>query len=340
MKGADGKYAHDPDKAPIVKQIFEDYIRDVKAKDIMADLNARGIRTGAGNRWERSSLLPVLSNEKYKGVYTFGDLRDEDGIPPIVDKGTFDMAQEKLHQHRIAPAAGRMVDYSLTGRLFCGACGSTMVGTSATSRTGETYYYYSCSGKRKKSGCEKTAVRKQWIEEFIGDVIRDELLTDKMIAKVAVAAEKAQHEEYRKSDAPDLERRLRKIDKEMSNYIDAIGQMGLNADITAKITELENDRGRVEKLLAESHDFGAIDKRMVMFYLKKVRDGMIDGADDHAIEAFVQRVELTDKDIKIICRTRENETQEFTKSLAGEDAFLRYSTLVAAGGVEPPTFRV
>ena len=56
--------------------------------------------------------------------------------------------------------------YWLTGKLYCGECGSTMQGVSGTSATGRTYYYYYCSAQRRKE-CHLHKARKQDLEDMV-----------------------------------------------------------------------------------------------------------------------------------------------------------------------------
>ena len=101
--------------------------RIMSPTEICADLNARGLRTSRGVKFNKNSLRTVLRNERYVGVYKYGDVRIEGGIPAIITRETFDMAQEIIAKNAKAPAASwSRVDYLLTGRLFCGRCGSAM----------------------------------------------------------------------------------------------------------------------------------------------------------------------------------------------------------------------
>ena len=39
-------------------------------------------------------------------------------------------------------------EYLLTGKLYCGHCGSPMTGIAGTSKTGAMHYYYTCQKRR------------------------------------------------------------------------------------------------------------------------------------------------------------------------------------------------
>lgn len=89
----------------------------------------------------------MLKNEKYIGVYTYKDVvRIEGGVPAIIDVETFAKVQEMLKVNKRAPArTWNRADYILTDKLFCGHCGSNMVGESGTSKTGAKHNYYICT---------------------------------------------------------------------------------------------------------------------------------------------------------------------------------------------------
>lgn len=57
--------------------------------------------------------------------------------------------------------------YLLTGKLYCGGCGTVMAGESDTGRTKQKYHYYKCVKAKKKDNCKRKAVRKEDIEDIV-----------------------------------------------------------------------------------------------------------------------------------------------------------------------------
>ena len=55
-KGTNGKYEVEPKEAEVVKEIFERFHDGDLLVDIANDLNGRGIKTKAGNRWNKGSF--------------------------------------------------------------------------------------------------------------------------------------------------------------------------------------------------------------------------------------------------------------------------------------------
>ena len=59
-------------------------------------------------------------------------------------------------------------DYLLTGKLRCGICGSTMVGKSGSSHTGEKHCYYSCLNRVSgQKTCHKKHIRQDVLEDLV-----------------------------------------------------------------------------------------------------------------------------------------------------------------------------
>ena len=58
----------DPEKAAIVKMIFEMYVADANAHEIARTLNSMGIPSALGEQWTAASIKPILSNDHYIGM--------------------------------------------------------------------------------------------------------------------------------------------------------------------------------------------------------------------------------------------------------------------------------
>ena len=142
-KGKDGRFEIVPEEAAVIREIYSRIIEGWQQRDILDDLNLRGIRTKSGGEWQRQSLGTLLRNEQYIGVYSFGGIRIEGGIPPILDKDTFEEVQTIMTTKKNPRGRRRNTeDYLLTGKLFCGKCGKPMVGICGTSKTGTRHHYY------------------------------------------------------------------------------------------------------------------------------------------------------------------------------------------------------
>ena len=93
----------------------------------------------------------------------------------------------RLEKNKRAPATAKAdVDYLLTTKLFCGTCERLMAGESGTSSTkGVKHHYYKCGGAKRKLGCKKKSVKKDFIERAAVILTVNRVLRDEEISRIA-----------------------------------------------------------------------------------------------------------------------------------------------------------
>lgn len=140
----DKNYIVNPATAPIVRQIFADYLNGMGALQIAHKLNDMGIRTTRGNLWENRTVDYVLRNPVYIGKirwnpngrtrrnYDDPNIMIVDGHhEPIIDVESFNKAQavyevnQKKHA-RYAHEKGKKYMYMLHGLVKCSDCGASL----------------------------------------------------------------------------------------------------------------------------------------------------------------------------------------------------------------------
>ena len=265
------KYVIDPQHAPTVRLIFDLYANGKTITEIVNELNSRGLRTKKGNPFTKNSLHRMMKNKKYIGTYEYnGEVSIENAVPPIIDEATFNKVQEMLKYNQAAAAHKKAkTDYLLTEKLFCGKCGTMMVGVCGTSKTGVRHHYYVCT-KQKKKLCTKKAVRQLWIEdlvlEYVTGLVQDEVLLD-YIAENTYQYYLAQNTDtaYTKS----LEKALTETEKSIGNLLRAI-EAGIFSESTKdRMNELEAQKGELRTALAAARlkeDLG-LKKEHILFFL-------------------------------------------------------------------------
>lgn len=322
-RGKDGCYEIDPEQASIVREIYKRFLHEETFASIGADLNSRGIRTKRGNLWNKNSFHRMLTNETYIGVYLYSGVRKEGGVPPIISKEVFLAVQERLKVKPNPLGRHRMnSDYLLTGKLFCGHCGSPMVGTSGTSKTGDKHYYYSCQKHRQEKTCDKKHVQRDYIEGRVVDKIKESLMDDHTIEWLVDGYQEFVMQVRAESLLATYEQELEDVKKSLKNIIAAI-EKGIITDTTKeRLEELEQDRRTLEgNIAAEKAMLVDTPKEQVQFWLESWRNG--DTSDpkvaERMIDTFVKAIYLYDTDkgyrAKIVCNyTGKNSTIEFTLS--------------------------
>lgn len=140
----DKKYIINPATAPIVRQIYADYLNGMGALQIAHKLNDMGIRTTRGNLWENRTVDYVLRNPVYIGKirwnpngrtrrnYDDPNIMIVDGHhEPIIDVESFNKVQavyevnQKKHA-RYAHEKGKKYMYMLHGLVKCSDCGASL----------------------------------------------------------------------------------------------------------------------------------------------------------------------------------------------------------------------
>lgn len=200
-----------PEEAEVVKMVFRKYLsgEGLGCGSIAAWLNGAGLRTRTGSPWRLRSVHNILRNPVYKGDTVFARYKSETTMEggetvtrirhnaapvtapglheAIIDRETFDRAQELLQGHRAATAhIGEGLKNPLSVVARCGICGGR----------------YSIKPARKDGtkmigcltkGCPGRSVRIDLVEDRILSTLEEELrLTFQGAAEAPGAAETAE----------------------------------------------------------------------------------------------------------------------------------------------------
>ncbi len=253
------KLVIDEETAPIVRYVFEQYADGVGKKEIAAELNARGYRTKQGNLFNLNSFFRILGNKKYIGVFHYnseddGIIEVEDGCPALIDKELFDKCERKSKATKRAPGHNKaLVEYLLQGKIFCGYCGSPMVGESGQGRNKTGYHYYACAARKKAHTCHKKNEKKDFLEWYITEQVVEYVLTPERIDLISERVVEEYNKEFNDDAVRELERRLSKIDRDINETVDALiktsSKIALDR-INEKLSALELQKADIEIDLA------------------------------------------------------------------------------------------
>lgn len=329
----DHAFVIDPDTAPLVRRIYAMYVEGKTITEIIAQLNAEGLHTGQGNPYTKNSLRTVLTNEKYIGVYVFkpgtpDEIRTENGVPAIVDKDTFYKVQKLLSINQRAPAAKwSRADYLLTNKLFCGSCGSQMVGESGTSKTGAKYNYYLCINHKRGNGCTRKAIRQDLIEPYVLEKAQQLIMDDEVIAFIT---ENVWNYYQRQDQAQDkittLQAQREEVVKAINNLTRAIeAGMPLTEMTKNRLSELDAQQTALSTALAQTQlDSGfRLKKEHIQFFLLQFRE--LDYTDrkcqQRLIDVFVNSIYVKDDELIINFNFKGGTTTvKFSDFKAADDA--------------------
>ena len=296
--GPDKKFALDEFRAPVVKRIFEEFASGVPSRTIADQLAAEGILTTSGNPIGEKMIPKFIVCEKYKGMYRYLDIEDLAGIPAIVSADLWDRANAILEKQRRAPASKNDEDgYILTGKLYCGHCEEAMVAGSGTSKTGRTFKYYACNGRRyKKNGCRKKYTDKDWIETAVSNALFDVVMSDAVVDMFASRFEDWQKQRALENGRAAAEAELHEVERKIGNVAKAIADSGSPA-LVSLLDDLERQRDAIaEQIKHIMLDEPVLDADDVRWFLLRFREGDIEDAHFRSklVELFLQRAYLFD----------------------------------------------
>ena len=187
----DRRYVVNELEAEFVRRIFAAALHREGFKEIIAEMQAAGIRGKRGALIRYPQIYEMLRNEKYTGVYSYSveeekdradrrskphAIRIENALPEIISKAQFMEVQEIMNERK---QTGKKAGYLCSGLVYC-SCGAKMHGFKSE-RKGHTYRYYICSAK-----CGAPSVRMEDVDAAAVGYLR-ELLNDDNQKRIAEA---------------------------------------------------------------------------------------------------------------------------------------------------------
>jgi DNA invertase Pin-like site-specific DNA recombinase len=201
------RFIIDNEAAPIVKDIFDWFVYDGMSKNgIVKKLTTMGIPSPAAYKWQNgmkyrnpallddkplwsaSTVNGILTNQMYLGHMVQGKQKVksykvhtrittpenewfivENTHEPIIDKETFDKAQELMRRDtRTAPQAGQL--YLFSGYLRCADCGRAM-----GRRKSKNLVYYTCKTNNAQGLCSRHSIRHEKLENAVLEAIQKQI---------------------------------------------------------------------------------------------------------------------------------------------------------------------
>lgn len=137
-----------PEEAAIVKMIFADFLSGMGKNLIMKKLNRMDIPTMRGGLWRESTLMGILTNEKYTGnmllqktyrpdyISKKGKINRgerpmyyvEDSHEAIIDQGTFDQVQQELKRRASCYISKKQKSHTCSRALSFVICVASILG--------------------------------------------------------------------------------------------------------------------------------------------------------------------------------------------------------------------
>ena len=336
------KFYHlDPLTSPLVLEAFQRYDNGDKMVEIVNFLNDKGVRNMLGGKMTHSSVNTMLKNRRYIGELSFRDIVVPDAIPVIVPKDLFDRVQKRLDKNKRAPACGKAdEEYLLTTKLFCGKCGALMFGESGTSATGRTYYYYKCANVKRRRGCNKKTVQKDWLEDLVVRETMKLIQDDAVIDEIVQLVMDVQNQEN--TTIPLLEKQLREVNKKLDNLMKAIEDGLYTRTTKERLEALEIQKDELTaKIADEKLKKPSFNEDFIRFWLMKFRKFDISQKKQRKalIEIFVNAIFLYDDRMLITFNYKDGtQTVRFEDTLIADGVEGKSSDLSSLAGPRASRF--
>ena len=275
----------DQEQAVVARRIFHMFAAEgYTLYRAVRVLNEHGVPAPRGGKWNENSVLRLLTNPSYMGEsYVFRYravepgyhkrdqvpyektkhvLRDRsewietpDATPAIVSKETFEAAQAQLTANRRKSPRNKKHYYLLTGRLKCGICGHSIVGSARKRRNGTDQRRYRCVSNLKSnyySRCGQPSITADPLEDAVWEAIATHLKSPEVILAEVNRLREADKPDAIDAEASALERRLETLDPEEHRYIGLYGKGTIDeATLGIHLLKVRRDRDRLIGRLAE-----------------------------------------------------------------------------------------
>lgn len=265
------------DEAKIVRYIFDRYIEGVGSKAIARELDELGYKTPRGmGKWQDTTVLGIIKNEKYKGDVLMGKTFTVDPISKrrlinfgeedkyyikgnheaIISQKEFEKAQEiRLrragNKKTIANVNGKRERYSrmyaFSSKLECGFCGSVLSRRSwhGSSQYKKIIWHCSTSIKLGKKHCphskglEEKAIEGAFLNSYQQLFYENNTLTDEFLEIIKTELS----DDSLKTEVTKIENKL----KSLLNREEKLVSMNLDDKISDSVYEAKFHQLQIEK---------------------------------------------------------------------------------------------
>jgi site-specific DNA recombinase len=370
----------EPSEAKVVQEIFRRYAAGISPRAIVSDLNARGVPSPRGGRWNASTINGnaergngVIHNELYRGVLMFGRqtwIKDRQtgnrhartaDVENLVRTDVPDLriipeelwlkvreryAENKLGPQKTSALASVRPKHLLSGKLTCGACGGPMIRSGSQQR-------FVCSWRRERgeTACRNgRGVKGAEIEARVLAAIKSQLLSPERVALAIEETRKLMEQEAQTAalGRSKAESQLAEVKRRSDRLIDQVADGVLSGmAVKEKLDALEQQRAALEAQLAEAPQtpIVALHPRLADQYRLMVAS-LESALHRSTSEAAAEARNLVRRLIETVVVTPLPERGKFALTVKGKIAALVNQdgddtvVLGAGAGFEPATFRL
>lgn len=211
------KYRPNAAESEIVKMIYNLYAENFSLNYIQSIMKEKKVYGRKGKIMGTQTLARILKSEFYIGTRIY-DIDDYDtlilpnAVPAIIDNDTWARVQmrHKQNKDKTAPRRKSKRLYELTGKIYCEKCGAHYFGTHKNDKRNPDWSasYYTCATKKSIRTCDAKNIRKDKIDRFVIDKIKEHILTPSAIENISEHIAKLAG-----NNPTDIQRKMKELDK-------------------------------------------------------------------------------------------------------------------------------
>ena len=310
-RGENNKYAIDEAEAAVVRKIFTLYSQNYSCESIKRILDADGVKSRNGIPMPKPSIIYMIKNETYNGVYHFGSCRITDAFPKIIDDDLWNTCQE-LRERTTRKHDYRVYDYLLSGKCTCGLCGNNIIGAYSHGWTPDVkYVYYTCKLHRSnKNLCALKAKYKLDVEDKVLSFLQNEVVSGEFLDHFLKDIEVILDHQKETTPVFSLKKELKEVNRKIENINKAISEGIWSKQTASMLNDLNNRAEELQKQITYHSltESTTLSKERIRFYYKKMASGDIKNPDYQRtlINSLINSIVFYDDYIQLVINTSEH----------------------------------
>ena len=209
-------------------------------------------------------------------------------------------------------------DYILSGKLFCGECGTAMKGVSGHSSNGEVYFYYNCPCK----DCHRRNIPKDELEGLVIRTVCNDVLQPDVMNRIADSVIEAQTAELNQPNPEKdaLQHELADVQRKAKNLLAALENGTAGAMLTNRLAELEQQADTLSYQLSSLESepkFPVFSKEEVLYLLEQFLIAPSEETKAYRrrlIDTFVSKIEVSNTELTIYFNISEEDCGKMKKA--------------------------
>jgi len=214
-----------PTLSKVIVRAFEEYAKGTHTLETLAEFLAElGLETRHRTPLAKASISRMLTNRAYLGLVKHKGEYHEGRFEPILSATLFEAVQNVLLRRAKPRKSKQRHDFSFTGLLSCGECGSAITAQFSRGKCGGIYRYYRCT---KKNGvCSQKYLQEKDLAAQLKARLKSVALCDEWTKEMLNEVDKWEKKQVHSSQSfvQNLKSKLaetqEKLDKLVSAYID------------------------------------------------------------------------------------------------------------------------